>query len=652
MLSDTYSAVLTPENWTFEGLPAGVTVGSVARVDDNTASITLAGNATEDYDNDLEFNLMISGDEFVNYTETVTSGMTVKFTAIDEPSPTLTMMSDGEILEDFEDGEKITVELLLDVFTDVLNPDNWSLINLPEGVEVGSFERTSDTTVVITLANNTTGDYDEDITDATLTVEAAEFATWNETLMTNTGVVFTAAFEGGEELIWEEDFNDFADGTHLLDSLISLENRFSTWGGPDSVVVMDGYAMMYGSAVDGSNNWFQYNTETLFPGTTYKFNADIRTTDGKKAFAVVLRAVENGQFKGNEIQNTEWETSTAYFSVDQERDSVLLSIYRWGVKTVQFDNMQLYRLTEPAISISDNGDITEGAEDGKVITVKVSNDTFHDMLSIDNWTLNNLPEGVSLGSVTRVDESTVELVLAGNSVVDYDEDITNLEVTASRYELVKSNKNLSSSDGVTFKAIIELPYITMSDDGELVEGAEDGEEIQVKIYLDSFVDPLNPANWSLINRPAGVSIGEIFRVDDTTVDIVLSGNATEDYDEDITNCTLTIKADECVNSELDLTIDTGVTFKAVIESSNDELFVKGLEVYPNPVDATLHVSAQKNISQIEVYTIHGKLVNSLMNLQQKLILINTDNWVSDIHLVKVIDEEGNQNTLKVISKRN
>jgi len=138
-------------------------------------------------------------------------------------------------------------------------------------------------------------------------------------------------------------------------------------------------------------------------------------------------------------------------------------------------------------------------------------------------------------------------------------------------------------------------------------------------------------------------------VDDTTVDIVLSGNATEDYDEDITNATLLVKGAELVETNGDLTIDTGVTFTAIIESANEELSIKDLKVFPNPTANFIQITSGADIAKLEVYDMQGKLLEAL-NVNSKEYAYNTNNLIKDIYLIKVTDVQGKTNTVKVVKK--
>lgn len=219
-----------------------------------------------------------------------------------------------------------------------------------------------------------------------------------------------------------------------------------------------------------------------------------------------------------------------------------------------------------SFSMADDGTIDESLENGEAITVILSSDTFAAVLNSTNWTITNQPEGVSIGSVNRVNDTTATLTLSGNRTKDYDTDITDFTITIDNAELQNlSSGNISASSGVTFIADDDAESLTMTDDGSITEGSEDGEIITVNLIGGTFASTINQNNWDIANMPTGVSIGSITRTNDTTLSITLSGNATADYDSDITDATLSCDATEVDDTNSDLSQNTGITFTAVIE---------------------------------------------------------------------------------------
>jgi len=655
MLNDVFSATLDPAAWTFEGIPEGLSVGSVERVSDTQANITLTGTAA-DYDDVRRLYLTVAASEFVTYTESVKAGYEVVFTGIKEPPPAISLVTSGDIVEDFEDGTVISVEMDDDTFVDPITPANWTGLNLPEGVSIGAVERVNDTAVHVTLSGNTTGDYDLDITNAGLSIAAAEFTTWLDPVEV-TGLTFVAAIEGGEDVLWEENFNGFADGTDLTDTIGGNDIGF-IWQLMDSAMVYGGELALYPTAAkawssDSVDHRFQYIFSPISMGKTYIFYMDSKTNDGATTVASVLVG-EGGQFKTDPTGSTEFRTRSVIVEPFLAgHDTAGVGIYNWGWniadRIIYVDNMKLVVLTEPKISAADDGELMEGAEDGEIITISLQNDVFAASLDIANWTISNMPEGVSASAISRVDDTHAQITLSGNSTSDYDVNITNIEITASRDEFVTSNKNLHTSGGVEFTAVVEPAAITIADDGEIMEGSEDGEVITVSLTLDTFVATLTPANWTVSNLPAGVSVGEVFRVDDVTVEIVLSGNTTEDYDTDITDLSVSIAAAELTEWESAISVSTGVTFIAIVETVGIANFaIEGLSVYPNPVLEHLTLNAENEISGVEVYNILGEKTASYTEVNSRTLTLNATKWESGIYILDISDVLGNSSQVKVV----
>ncbi len=110
------------------------------------------------------------------------------------------------------------------------------------------------------------------------------------------------------------------------------------------------------------------------------------------------------------------------------------------------------------ITLSQPTAIYEGAEDGKTITVTLTNDEFKSSLNPSNWTLSNLPAGVSKGVITRNSSTQATISFTGNATLGtYAHNIKDLTVNIGAAELLK-NSAVSKSDGVVLsKAPQKIP---------------------------------------------------------------------------------------------------------------------------------------------------------------------------------------------------
>ncbi|WFR57579.1 bacterial Ig-like domain-containing protein [Anaerocolumna sp. AGMB13025] len=209
-----------------------------------------------------------------------------------------------------------------------------------------------------------------------------------------------------------------------------------------------------------------------------------------------------------------------------------------------------------------------------------------------NFTLTNAPAGLSIESVT--DNSGVCTVnLAYSGIRDFDSDINHLGISVAGAEITSGDE---LSDTLSIAANDDMESISITDDGNLWEGAENGEVITVTLIGGTFEDTITPANWTVANLPDGVTLGSVERVDAHRVNIKLSGNSTKDYDTDITNVSVSCSTSEYADSTGGgpLAADTGVTIRAhvktlesiaittpaskLIYAVGDALDISGLEV--------------------------------------------------------------------------
>ena len=109
-------------------------------------------------------------------------------------------------------------------------------------------------------------------------------------------------------------------------------------------------------------------------------------------------------------------------------------------------------ISGPAV-LSADVTIPEGLEDGKIISVTLENAVFAASITAGNWSVSNLPSGVSVGSFSRVSDTQVDIVLSGNRNSNYSNDITNAMVYCGSNELVGVNAtNLLITSNIRFNA--------------------------------------------------------------------------------------------------------------------------------------------------------------------------------------------------------
>jgi hypothetical protein len=514
------SGAITTANITASGdaISSGVSIESVAYVDATHISVNLAWDGT-DYDVDKNLIISIAGAAYNTGTSTILNFIVLP--ATDEA--VAVSLSDNGISESAESAGVIYVNITQDDFVGSLNQSNWTVNNLPAGVSKGTVTRTGNQSASIALSGNRTVDYDSDITNVEVVIAGAEFVTQTDPASANTGVTFSA--------------NDDAESIALSAGTI---NEGSEDGSVVTVTLTGG---TYSDPIN-SSNW----TVTNLP-------------DGVSATSFNRASSTSVTFTLSGNRTTDYDSDITNLTVEctaaevDDHSGTALSI-NTGV-TFTADN------DAESISISyAGGQIAEGTEDAEVITVTLTGGTFVSSLTPGNWSLSNLPTGVSIGNVSRTSSTTAEITLSGDRTSDYDSDeISELTIDASEVEVIGTN--LISTNSVTFQASNDAEVVTMSDDGTIDEASEDGEVITVEITGGTFATSLTPSNWELTNLPTGVSLGTVTRIDATTVEITLDGDRTVDYETNITNATLTIDQAELDDySSGDYVISSGVTFTA------------------------------------------------------------------------------------------
>lgn len=520
--NDEFVATLTESNWILTNLPKGVELGSISRISSTEATIYLSGNRTCDYDSDItNLSLEILGDEFENQSVSASTGTGVTFTAYDDLE-SLALSFDGEIIEGNEDSEVITVELNGGTYTTDINSNNWTLTNQPTGVSVGSLLRINDTIVEINLSGTRTVDYDSDISNLTITVTDAEIDDHSSgDLSDNTGVTFSATNEAAT----------------IAHAGLTEEN------------------------LNGANITFELTDENFADGSINKANFTLNNAPTGFSIDYITYFDETNITVYFVYDGTDFDVDVTDFSITVDPLEID------GVGSVQSNDLTITAIVEDAYITMSDDVINEGAEDTEIITITLYEDEFVPSLATVNWTLSNLPGGVSKGTLTRTSATTATIELTDDRTQDYDNNIVDLTLDITADELVSFASAVSANSGVTFIADDDEETIAFTDDGSLNEGLESGETLVVTLSGGTFVETLNDANWTLTGQPEGVTVNTITRDNTTQASIELTGDRITDYDIDITSAFLEISSDEIDDySGSNISVSTGVTFVANVES--------------------------------------------------------------------------------------
>ena len=717
----TFTNSLTLSNWIITNAPTGVTFGSVSRINADTVIITLSGNATQDYDSDIDLSFTVDAQEFDDYSGSpvsISSG--VIFEAVIEPVSMIIANNNGFVItEGSEDGAEILVTIQNDEFISTLDISEWSVSYLPFGVLLDTVSRQSNTEAVIKLKGNSIYDFDSNIDTVKVSINGSQFVNQHVNLSANSGVTITAVND--EEVLTFEVTSITERNENNSEIIVNLSGGTfnSVLNSSDWTISNQPSGVTLGNVIRNTDTQatlvLSGNSDTDFDTDLTSFSVTVNanqvndhpdidgtlTASGNVTFVAVIEQVTfdipgapltednvsesviNLTLTGDEFVDYSLEVDNFILNnapqgltigsieyIDSDKAKIILSYDRTDFD-VDYDNMSItVKAVEiqsgtdlttstfsvkaivelPYIMLSDNG-ITEGNEDLGYITVSLYEDEFNSSLNLSNWTITNLPEGISVKELNRIDSATVNIILQGNRSQDYDEDIVNTSVEISANELITGLSDVSASSGVIFIAFNDDESIYF-DSKEINEGEENGKVITVNLSGGTFIESVNKANWSTSNMPVGVSLDTVIRIDSVTANIILKGNRTQDFDNDITNFEVSVSSDDINDiTSGNVSVNTGIEFKAKIESlissvsSIDEADLNGQTIILSLINEIFtDNSLDLNNFTIENVNLQGLTIQSVnyINDTAASVIISFDNHDFDNDYVFNIKIKGDE----------
>jgi sucrose-6-phosphate hydrolase SacC (GH32 family)/uncharacterized protein YjdB len=173
LFNNTFASSLASSAWTVTGLPAGVSLGSVSRISNTLARLTLSGNSTADYDTDItNIQLQVQPSQVqsaVNVSSLKATG--ARLTAVQETVTNISLQAEGTLDEGTESTKSILVTLSNNRFVSPLNSAHWAVTNLPAGLGY-SLQYVNATTVRL-LLSGVALDYDSNISNLSVSIAGA-----------------------------------------------------------------------------------------------------------------------------------------------------------------------------------------------------------------------------------------------------------------------------------------------------------------------------------------------------------------------------------------------------------------------------------------------------------------------------------------------
>lgn len=128
-----------------------------------------------------------------------------------------------------------------------------------------------------------------------------------------------------------------------------------------------------------------------------------------------------------------WEEATYDFSSVKNRKDFNRIEVHWmdGKKANGILYFDYILGPNPTTIILDNAAVAMGQENGTVLTANLHGDVFKATLNKNQWHAANLPPGVSIDSVLRINDTTAHIVLGGNSAVVYSRSTLKMTIDSS-----------------------------------------------------------------------------------------------------------------------------------------------------------------------------------------------------------------------------
>jgi len=197
------------------------------------------------------------------------------------------------------------------------------------------------------------------------------------------------------------------------------------------------------------------------------------------------------------------------------------------------------------LSVSDNSstqnenDITVSITTSEVLS---SQETIYLRYTTDGWSTSSIVACTGTGT----SYSGIILGQSASTVVDYYVFTSAMEQTFVNANVDFSTLRTNNNAGLnyTYTVTSASAYAVASVSSDLIENILDNAVIDVEIFNDTFDDAtIDPANITLNNAPAGLTVFDVAYTDVNNISITLDFDGT-DFSADISNFSITIEAAE------------------------------------------------------------------------------------------------------------
>ncbi len=438
---------------------------------------------------------------------------------IDKPSVSI----NGNLSEDNLNGATVSVSLNKETFVaGSLNKADFILNNAPNGTSINSVTKTDNKQATITLSFNGT-DFDKDITNFNITVKASALSGADN--MTSNNLTIKAVSE-----------NDDPKATLIVAESLTEENLNGTKLGIELV-----------------NETFTDNT--LSSANFVLNNAPNGTTVANVEYSSANKANVTLTF-----DQTDFDQSINNFSLTikgvELSSGADLTTNTTSIKAIVED-------AKAIISCSTN--LQEDNLNDAVIVYTLVDGTFTNRLNANNFILNGHPNGLTISSVTSVNNKKVNVKLAFDDT-DFDYVYNGFSITVKANQ-VSGNTEVRSNE-LVINALVEEVEIQGAN---LTEENLNGASVNLVLKNEQFnSNTLNKADFVLNNTPNGVVINNVEWQSKTKAKVIFGFDGT-DFSNDVTNCNIMVKS-AALSRKDDLT-SNNFTIKSKVEVGSPQLTI-------------------------------------------------------------------------------
>ena len=536
LTDETFEAALESGNFVLGGTPgvdypSGLSIESVIRSNDTVAEVDLAFDGT-DFDTEFtDFYITINAAALVQTSSGfLTPGNRLTISPFVEV-PVADLEAVTALNEAILNGQTVTIDLTQETFAvpGSLEAGDFTLNNAPGGLSIVDTVGTPTSTHVELELAFTPGDFDDDSTNFTITIDPSVLIQSSTGLTTDT-ITITAVDESA----------DLSASSPLNETSLNASSL--------TLVLENGETFIDHTSLP----LVSFTLAGAPPGTSIV----LVTGDDATTATIVLA-----------FDTTDFDTD---HNISIDIDAGELTMTSSGVLS---SSSVLVQALQETATMGDPS-LNETALDAQSVIITLTDETFDAALESGNFVLGgtagvDYPTGLSIESVIRNNDNLAEVNLAFDGT-DFDVEFAEFYIDIAAADLVQTSSGfLTPGNRLTISPFVEVPVADLEAVISLNEAILNGQTVTIDLIQETFVVPgsLVAGDFTPNNAPGGLSIvGIVGTATSTHVELDLAFTPG-DFDDDFTNFTVTINPSVLIQSSTGLTTDA-ISITSVDESAD------------------------------------------------------------------------------------